>query len=324
MMRPGWCSGLLAVTVACGAVKNAPDAAPDDAGGDMPADVPLNRQHVVYSANDSANLGQIFTMRLDGTDKRQITTEAQAAVFGAVSPDGTKVVFTTTIANNEDLFVINIDGTGRRRLTTSTALDFRPAFSADGQRIAFLSSRDGPFSVYVITLADGDAGAVTRISPSANQQEFPAMAPGQLDVPTRVGYTESFPVGANTQDDIMSATEDGLDVTNLTNNPASDTTSSYSRDGLRIAFASDRAVAGQFQIWIMNADGSNPTQATTAAGMNRFHPSFDLARQHLIYTGEVGGVRNMFIANIDGTGELALTTDADKFVEKLGCWVYAD
>ena len=323
-MRPVLSSGLLAVTVACGAVKNTPDAGPGDTGGDVPTDVPLNRQHVVYSAKDTAGVDQIFTMRLDGTDKRQLTTEAQQTIFGAVSPDGTKVVFTTTIASNEDLFVINIDGTGRRRLTTATAMDFRPSFSVDGQRIAFLSSRDGPFSVYVISLALGDAGAVKRISVSTHQQEFPTMGGGQLDIANKVGYTESFPVGTGTQDEIMSATEDGTEVTNLTNNPASDTTSSYSRDGTRIAFASDRAVAGQFQIWIMNADGSNPTQATTSAGLSRIHPSFDLAGEHLIYTGEAGGVRNMFIANIDGTGEVPLTTDADGFVEKMGCWVYAD
>jgi Tol biopolymer transport system component len=319
MMRAALSSGLLAVTVACGAVKNTPDGGPGDMGGDMPTDVPLNQQHVVYSATDTAGVQQVFTMRLDGTDKRQLTTEAQQTIFGAVSPDGTKVVFTTTIASNEDLFVINIDGTGRRRLTTATAMDFRPAFSTDGQRIAFMSSRDGPFSVYVISLVQGDAGAVKRISVSTNQQEFPAMGGTN-----KVSYTESFPVGANTQDEIMSANEDGTGVTNLTNNPAADTTSTYSRDGTKIAFASDRAVAGQFQIWIMNADGSNPTQATTSAGKNRFHPSFDLAGEHLIYTGEVGGVRNMFIANVDGTGETPLTSDADGFVEKLGSWVYAD
>jgi Tol biopolymer transport system component len=317
--------GLVAALAACGNVKaNNPDAPPIDspAAIDAPIDaavVPLNRQHVVFSAADANGTEQIFSIRLDGTDKRQITHEAQQTIFGAVSPDGTKVAFTTTIGNNEDIFLINVDGTGRRQLTTNAAGDFRPAFSADGTLIAFCSSRDvASFNVYVMTVAQGDAGLVTRVSPSANQQEFPSMGGAN-----KVGWTEAFPVNTTTQNEVMSANTDGSGVTNLTNNPAADFTSAYSRDGTKIAFSSDRAVAGTDQIWIMNADGSNPVQVTTAAGMNRFHPSFDFNGTHVIYSaGPAGGSLNMFIANIDGTGETALTTAADKYSEKMGAWVF--
>jgi len=315
--------GLL-VVAACGSVKSNPDAPIDSVGTDVPGDaaiVPLNRQRVVFSAQDSSAIDQIFSMRLDGTDKRQITHEGQQTIFGAVSPDGTKVAYTTTIANNEDVYVINIDGTGRRQLTTNAASDFRPAFSADGQRVAFLSSRDvAAFNIYTMTLANGDAGAVKRLSPSANQQEFPAMGGTN-----KVGWTETFMVGTSSQTEIMSANEDGSAITNLTNNPATDSTSAYSRDGTKIVFSSDRAVTGTLQIWIMNADGSSPVQVTTAAGMNRFHPSFDVNATHVVYSAQVaGGSLNMFISKTDGTGETALTTDMDKYVEKMGSWVFAE
>jgi Tol biopolymer transport system component len=317
--------GMIAALGACGSVKSNPDGPPIDNAPpiDMPIDAPhpsLNQQHVVFSAIDANNVEQIFSIRLDGTDKRQITHEAQQTLFGTVSPDGTKVAFTTTIGNNEDIFLINIDGTGRRPLTTNAASDFRPVFSADGTKIAFCSSRDvAAFNVYVMTVAQGDAGQVTRVSPSANQQEFPSMGGAN-----KVGWTEALPVGTSTQQEVMSANADGTGVTNLTNSPAADFTSAYSRDGSKIVFSSDRAVAGTDQLWIMNADGSNPVQVTTAAGMNRFHPSFDFDGTHVIYSGATpGNGQNMFIANIDGTNEMPLTTNADKYIEKMGTWVFA-
>jgi hypothetical protein len=59
--------------------------------------------------------------------------------------------------------------------------------------------------------------------------------------------------------------------------------------------------------------------------MSRFHPSFDLTGEHLIYTGApAGAAGNLFIANVDGTHEMALTTATDKFVEKMCSWVYAE
>jgi len=318
---------IMLAAMGCGSVKATQEDAPtaDDAPDvDAPIDapVPLDRQHVLFTANDDNNLTQVFSIRLDGTDKRQITNEAQQVLFAAVSPDGTKVVFTTTIGGNEDLFAINIDGTGRRRLTTNAATDFRPAFSADGLRIAYLSTRDvATFQAYVISFADGDAGQVTRLAPSANQQEFPTMGGANL-----VSYTEQFPVPnmMATQTDVMLAHEDGTGVVNLTNDPASDSTSSFSRDGTKIVFSSDRAGGSIFQLWMMNADGSNPTQITTDVAMSRFHASFDLSGEHLIYSGSVAGAgNNLFIVSIDGTGETPLTTSADKFVEKLGSWVFA-
>ena len=56
---------------------------------------------------------------------------------------------------------------------------------------------------------------------------------------------------------------DGSDVRRLTNNPADDVEPSYSPNGTRIAFRSDRS--GNSQIYTMNPDGSGVTRITTSA-----------------------------------------------------------
>ena len=53
---------------------------------------------------------------------------------------------------------------------------------------------------------------------------------------------------------------DGSNQRRLTNNPASDFKSSWSPDGKRIAFASDRD--GDMEIYVMDADGSNQQNLT--------------------------------------------------------------
>ena len=57
---------------------------------------------------------------------------------------------------------------------------------------------------------------------------------------------------------------DGSGVARLTNNPASDGFSSWSSDGRRIAFISDRD--GNLEIYAMNADGSGATRLTDNPG----------------------------------------------------------
>ena len=55
---------------------------------------------------------------------------------------------------------------------------------------------------------------------------------------------------------------------NLSSNPAWDADPAWSPDFRRIAFASDRD--GNFDIWVMNADGSNQINLTHSLAEDRF------------------------------------------------------
>ena len=56
---------------------------------------------------------------------------------------------------------------------------------------------------------------------------------------------------------------DGQNVTRLTDSPSQDRSPTWSPDGLRIAFTSDRD--GDDEVYIMNADGTGPVRLTTSA-----------------------------------------------------------
>ena len=63
--------------------------------------------------------------------------------------------------------------------------------------------------------------------------------------------------------DIFEANPDGSDLKRLTDSPGYDAEGSYSPDGKQIVFCSHRGPA-TCRLYIMDADGSNPRQLTTA------------------------------------------------------------
>ena len=67
---------------------------------------------------------------------------------------------------------------------------------------------------------------------------------------------------------------DGTGQTNITNNPAAadDFGPEWSPDGTRIAFTSDRD--GNYDVYVMGADGSGQTRVTTTADGESFSPAW--------------------------------------------------
>ena len=72
----------------------------------------------------------------------------------------------------------------------------------------------------------------------------------------------------------------GVAVTQLTSDPASDIQPMFSPNDTRIAFASDRA--GSWDIWIMDLNGGPPVQVTTGDA-DEVHPSWSPDGKQLVY-----------------------------------------
>ena len=64
----------------------------------------------------------------------------------------------------------------------------------------------------------------------------------------------------------------GANLINLTQHLKSDRSPSWSPDGTRIAFSSDRD--GDYEIYVMNADGTHPIQLTDDPWASDFGPAW--------------------------------------------------
>ncbi len=90
---------------------------------------------------------EVWMMRADGSEKRQITAYGGANWAPYFHPSGEKIIFASDMDNlnprvpNFELYMINIDGTGLERLTFDDAFDGFPIFSADGSQLLWASNR---------------------------------------------------------------------------------------------------------------------------------------------------------------------------------------
>jgi Tol biopolymer transport system component len=104
----------------------------------------------------------VWTMRRDGTDRRQLThpvlrppAGAHGDQPGAWSPDGERLVYSSEARGDNELFVMNADGSHKRRLTRWPGGDSPNAWLPDG-RIVFAHFRGGePLPHWYLIRPDG-------------------------------------------------------------------------------------------------------------------------------------------------------------------------
>jgi TolB protein len=94
---------------------------------------------------------EIWLMKSDGSDKRQITRLGAASFGPAFTADGKKIIFSSNYdpethatggMGNFELWLINPDGSGLERVTYSDGFDGFPMFSIDGKKLVWASNRN--------------------------------------------------------------------------------------------------------------------------------------------------------------------------------------
>jgi hypothetical protein len=168
----------------------------------------------------------VYIMNSDGSGLARLTNRWAydvANIQDTISPDGQNRVLVQDIQGVPQLIMQPIYNGYSWRIINSAFACYHPSWSPDGEYIAFISQSGGHWSV-----ALGDEAA-DRIK-------------GE---------------GAG-NDDIYLKPIHGLGIQRLTDNGwVFEKHPSWSPDGTQIAFCSNRET-GRSQIWVMNADGSNP------------------------------------------------------------------
>ncbi|MEX1158218.1 MAG: DPP IV N-terminal domain-containing protein, partial [Thermomicrobiales bacterium] len=286
----------------------------------IPDAVPI----VVFSANrGGVHDSQIFSMGIDGSEQRQITFARGHSWGPRISPDGSRLFFSsvapgehqshdaagggTTGTGNHDIYVADLMGSTVTDLATTnivnvtagqTTWDNGWSWSPDGETITFTTDRDGNWDIYSMSTSGAD---VQRLTDDAAQDGWPAWTPDG----TRIVFASDR--SGNWEIYIMDA--DGSNVQQLTDR--TDTTDLFpevSPDGKRIVFSSQVASVNEGEIYVMNIDGSEVTRLTNTAALNNM-PSWCPSGEQIVYTSDQAGNEDIYIMNADGSGVTRLTDD---------------
>ena len=144
------------------------------------------------------------------------------------------------------------------------------AFMGTNGKLAFGSARNGfPADNDLYTMA-ANGTAQTRISSLDRDELYPAWSPN--------GAKVVFERHAGLNSDIWIANADGSNATQLTANAGDDLRPSWSNTGARIVFASDRdATPGTYDLFVMNADGTNQVNITDTPTIDESYPAWSPA-----------------------------------------------
>jgi len=250
---------------------------------------------IAFVSSD-VNASDIYTMKSDGSDRKQLTFTQEREDEPAWSRDGTKIAFVRVQLNGNlyysEIFVMNADGSDQQRLTQSK-YDQSPTWSPDGTKIAF-SRLDSSNGIFVMNADGSDQRAV------ASGFLEPAWSPDGLKLAVRDNYG------------IYLINVDGSNRTQITQ-PAFDLDydPAWSPDGSKITFTRGINCFGDEcdpQLWVVNADGSNPTKlADIFAYTSAWSPDGTkiIFGKSVIYS-------DLFVMNPDGSGLTNITNTDGK------------
>ncbi|MFC1711426.1 DUF5050 domain-containing protein [Patescibacteria group bacterium] len=285
--------GLLSVTFQVSRVQRLPEIFQEDPYS-SPAPVEGDEKIIFHS--DRGGNRDIYSINPDGSDVVNLTNNSYTEVFGALSPDGTKITYSKLDdAGNNDLWIMNSNGTNQQQLLD---LNFNSNIDSD-------FSPDGNYIVYdefnsSIWIVNVDGSNNRLLASGFGRPEWSNDniiyftkddGTGNLDIwkvnPDGSGLSE---VGGTTDDDnsavpcdnyifftchtdtqneqeVCRMNKDGSGLIEITDTGFEDWVRACSPDETKLAFWSNRD--GNYEIYTMELNGNNVLRITNNSSIDK-------------------------------------------------------
>lgn len=152
----------------------------------------------------------------------------------AWSPDGQRLVFSSSGTGEGDLYLVDADGSGLERLTSTEEPDLSPDWSPDGSRIVFSRNVPSGTQLWIVDVA---TGAETPLTDPSGRDETPRWSPDGA----RIAFSRFLFAsgGEEPNHDLYVMDADGSNVVQLTETPFAEIDPAWSPDGEEVVFARD-------------------------------------------------------------------------------------
>lgn len=213
------------------------------------------------------NSYDIFMADLNGNIVKQLTHSKTYDAEATISPDGKKMIYTSTKDGDIDLYIMDIKTGKEKRITNTLGYDGGAWFSPDGKKIIWRASRP---------------------TAEADVKEYKDLLAENLVAPTNM--------------EVFVANADGSNVKQVTAFGNANWAPAYLPDSKRIIFASNhQSKRGYpFNLYLINEDGSGLEKISAEKIFDAF-PMFSPDGKKIVFCSNRnnGGTRdtNIFIAD---------------------------
>ena len=311
---------------------------------------PDGRRIAFNDANASGTpIRRIYVMNADGSGMTQLTSSDGYNSSPSWSTDGRQIVFTSMMDGDRGIYVMNADGSDVTRLTYHPADDLDPSWSPVIETATVNPvTDDHGSSPSNATPIDADSALDGSIETVADVDFFSFQVEALARYTIEVRPLSNVDIGIVLYDSNGSRVAEDDDIMTLYDSSGSrirrgdalasmiewtaqesaayyivvygadagayELSLSFVPSALdaplhgRIAFTS--LWGGEYQIYVMNADGSEATRLTDASRPD-WHPSWSPdGRQIAFDSGDEHGKLDIYVKNADGSGVTRLTDDA--------------
>jgi TolB protein len=253
----------------------------------------------IYFVSDRTGHKEIWAMDYDGKNQHPITHFNSISIQPTVSPDGSKVAFTSYRNGNPGIFVFSVDPVRDLRFYNQAAsVNSSPSFTPDGKQIIYSSSSGRCCRIFLSNL-DG-----TGFRPISS----PAAIDTEPKVNPKTGNEVVFSSGRSGTEQIYRMNLDGADMERLSDGTGEAAGAAWHPNGQTIAFSWTRGyAAGAWNIFVMDVASRKYNQLTSGAGKNE-NPSWAPDGKHIVFASTRRGSSQIYSMLADGTEVQQLTT----------------
>lgn len=207
-------------------------------------------KYIYYTTYKDGN-PDIFRYDFDKNRSVPFITYQGLNITGSASSDGKYFIATLSKDGDPELYLFTTEGKIHRRLTYSRGIDTAASFSPNSNEFVFVSDRGGNPQLYIMDIEGANFRKITH----GGYNDSPCWSPA--------GGAIAFTKRSGTLFDIYVMDISTNKEYQLTKNSGSNENPSFSTDGRRIIFCSNRT--GRYELFSMYADGTDQKPISSIA-----------------------------------------------------------
>ena len=289
------------------------------------------KQLIFQSTRDDRGCDQIYTMNVDGSNVKMISSGDGRTTCSYFFPGANRILYSSTHLGGKecppkpdfskgyvwavypsfDVFTAKPDGSDRKQLTNTPGYDAETTITLDGKKLVFTSMRDGDLDIYSM---DADGKNVRRLTSELGYDGGPFWSYDGKQIVYRAHHPQTDEQKADytsllkqnlirpTVLEIFVMNADGSNKRQVTRNGKANFGPYFFPDGKRIIFASniDDPRGRNFDLYKINTDGTDLERITFNETFDGF-PMFSPDGKKLVFASnrnaKAQGETNVFIAD---------------------------